>query len=128
MMYEGSFEEQIELESTKYPIYKQILEMESGVILDRNTDAIRYHRKNEYIPSVFWDNEKQFPKYCREEAKELITETMPRLCRKNEIDYNIFDIDWNIQYDYDESPEQEAKYIIDSNESIHIDGRAGTYC
>ena len=53
---------------------------------------------------------------------------MPRLCRKNEYNTSIFDIDWNIQYDYDESPEQEAKYIIYSNESIHIDGRAGTYC
>lgn len=97
-----------------------------GVILDRNTDAIRYHRKNEFIPSVFWDNETRLPKYCREDVKELITETMPRLCRKNQIDYNIFDTDWNIQYDYDDSPEQESKYIIYSNESIHIDGRAGT--
>ena len=74
MMYEGSFEEQIELESTKYPIHKQILEMEAielhklesliikngGVILDRNTDAICYHRENEFIPSLFWDNEKNF--------------------------------------------------------------------
>ena len=51
---------------------------------------------------------------------------MPRLCRKNQLDYDIFDIDWKIQYDYDESPEQKAKYIIESNKSIHIDGRAGT--
>ena len=51
---------------------------------------------------------------------------MPRLCRKNEFNTSVFDIDWNIQYDYDESLEQESKYIIDTNESIHIDGRAGT--
>ena len=29
MMYQGSFEEPVQLESTKYPIYKQILDMEA---------------------------------------------------------------------------------------------------
>jgi hypothetical protein len=53
-LYEGIFTTDVQLESTKYPIYKQILEMEAvelhrlesiiktkgGKILDRNTDAI----------------------------------------------------------------------------------------
>ena len=140
IMYQGSFEEPIQLESTKYPIYKQILEMESielhklesiiikngATILDRNTDAIRYHHKKELIIDIFWDDEKQFPKYAKEDAKELTTETMPRLCRKQVLEYDIFDLDWNIQYDFEGTPEQEAISIIEKNDSIHIDGRAGT--
>ena len=140
IIYQGSFEEPIELESNKYPIYKQILEMEAielhklesliiennGVILDRNTDAIRYHRKSEFVPSVFWDKQKQYPKYAKEEVKPLVNESLPHMSRNHHLDYDIFDINWNVKYDYNNSPEEEAKYIIESNKSVHIDGRAGT--
>ena len=55
----------------KYPIYKQILEMEAlqlhtletiikkknGIILDRNTDAIRYGREEAIdITQYYWDD------------------------------------------------------------------------
>ena len=70
-IYKGVFSEDVEVEGMKYPIYKQILEMEAlelhtlesiiirnkGIILDRNTDAIRYARNEPInITSFHWDD------------------------------------------------------------------------
>lgn len=47
-------------------------------------------------------------------------------CRNKQLDYDVFNLEWNIKYDFDGSPEEEAINIIETNKSIHIDGRAGT--
>ena len=140
ILYQGTFSRQVETESNKYPIYKMILEMEAielhrlesiirkhnGVPLDRNTDAILYHSKKEIIPEIFWDEEKKIMKYAPESAKELMIESMPNLKRKHVLDYDLFDNDWKIQYDYKGNVQNEAERIVLSNQSYHIDGRAGT--
>ena len=80
-LYEGIFSEQIKMEATKYPLYKQILEMEAvelhrleqlikqqgGKILDRNTDAIRYSSAYSIALDHYWDDNKTVVKYQNEE-------------------------------------------------------------
>ena len=139
-LYEGIFSETIQSESTKYPLYKQIVEMEAielhkleqlivkkgGIILDRNTDAIRYSSQSKIELNKFWDNNKTVVKYQNEEPKELRFEVLPQMKRDKKLDMTPFELQWNIQYDYESSAEEEAKRIIESNLSYHIDGRAGT--
>ena len=139
-VYEGTFSETIQSESTKYPLYKQIVEMEAielhkleqlivqegGIILDRNTDAIRYSSLSKIELDHFWDNNNEVVKYQNEEPKELRFEVLPQMMRDNKLDMTPFELQWNIQYDYENSAEEEAKRIIESNLSYHIDGRAGT--
>ena len=138
-LYEGIHSENIENEKTSYPIYSMVLQMEAlelhrlesiiikngGYILDRNTDAIRYCAKKEVkIDDCFWSE--GVAKYQTEDAKELKFEKLPRMKRMNNLDISVFDLPWNIQYDYESSAEDKAAEIINSNQSIHIDGRAGT--
>lgn len=139
-LYEGIFNEPVEVEGLKYPIYKQILEMEAcelhklesiirkkgGIILDRNTDAIRYARKESInTDNYFWDDEKTIVKYQKEEAKPLTCEKMRSLCREK-MDMSVYELHWNTQDDYEGTAEEEASNIVDRNISIHIDGKAGT--
>ena len=42
-------------------------------------------------------------------------------CRNKQLDYDVFNLEWNIKYDFDGSPEVEAINIIENNKSIHID-------
>jgi hypothetical protein len=42
------------------------------------------------------------------------------------MDMSVYELDWNTQYDYYGTADEEACRIIDRNTSIHIDGRAGT--
>lgn len=141
ILYEGIFSQSILQESTKYPMYAMILQMEAielhkletiitdvgGTILDRNTDAIRYSAESEVmIDTFFWDDAKTVPKYQKEDAKKLGVERLPHMLRKHYLDLNVFDLNWNICYDYECSVEQKASEILDSNKSVHIDGRAGT--
>ena len=140
ILYEGTFTEPVEMEATKYPLYKQILEMEAvelhkletliikkgGVVLDRNTDAIRYSSEKEIIINQFWDDKKTIKKYDTEEPRALENETLPRLQRTKILDYEVFNLEWNTQYDYEGTAEEEATRIINSDSSIHITGRAGT--
>ena len=42
------------------------------------------------------------------------------------MEYDDFKSEWDIKYDYDGTPEKEAINIIESNKSLHVDGRAGT--
>jgi hypothetical protein len=138
-LYKGIFSENVEVEGMKYAIYKQVLEEEAlqlhtlesiilkkgGVSLDRNTDAIRYARKESIdISNYYWDDEKNILKYQTEGAKPLDVEVLPRMCRNHQLDYSVFQLQWNIKEDY-ESIDEEVKRILDSNQSIHIDGRAG---
>ena len=139
ILYEGIFSEKVENEKTTYPIYSMILQMEAlelhkletiinnngGYILDRNTDAIRYCAKNQInIDDYFWSE--GVVKYQTEEAKELKFEKLPRMKRIHTLDITLFEINWNIEYDYEVSPEQKALEIIEGNKSGHIDGPAGT--
>ena len=136
-LYEGIFAQEMELEGTKYLLYKQVLENEiielhkletalrdrGAVILDRNTDAIRYLSLNEIEIQAYWD--KDIPKYQREEPKELRCQMMAHLKREKDLDLGIFDLQWNIQYDYPSTVEKAALEIVEKGESMHIDGRAG---
>ena len=74
----------------------------------------------------YWDDEKKVPKFQKELAKPLTFEAFGGLCREQEIDLSIFDLKWNIQNDYTGSAEDEACRIVDTNNSMHIDGFAGT--
>jgi DNA replication protein DnaC len=139
ILYNGIFTEQVDVEGMKYCLYKQVLEMEAlelhklesvikrngGIILDRNTDAIRYAKSKEIEIVEYWDDEKTVLKYQKELAKPLTCQMLPRLCRGHEIDLSVFNLKWNTQYDYEDA-EEEASRIVDNNTSIHIDGRAGT--
>ena len=140
-LYGGIFSEQIQTEATKYPLYKQILEMEAvelhrleqiivragGKVLDRNTDAIRYSSFRPVpLDEYFWDDEQTVAKYQSEEPKLLLHEVLPSLKRDKPMDMSQFELPWNIQKDYEGTAEEEAQRIVDSNLSWHIDGRAGT--
>ena len=141
MLYQGIFTEPVEIEGLKYPLYKQILEMEamelhtleriisnSGArILDRNTDAIRYEYREELnTDGYYWDDEKTVPKYQSEAPRPLEKEILPRMVRPIITDFSAYDLVWNIQTDYEGTAEAEAIKLIDSGTSMHIDGRAGT--
>ena len=140
-LYEGIFSESVDIEATKYPIYKQILEMEAvelhklesiiikkgGVILDRNTDAIRYSRDKEIeFSNYFWDDEKTVIKYQKEQPRPLKNDVLKGMKRDAIFDLSVFELEWNTQYDYDLPVQDEANRIVESNKSYHIDGRAGT--
>ena len=141
ILYEGIESQNIISEATTYPIYAMILQMEAmelhkletniknygGIILDRNTDAIRYAAKNEMdITQYFWDAESKVSKYQTEKSKPLEIEQMSNFCRNPTLDLKQFILNWNIIYDYENSADEKAKLIVDSNTSYHIDGRAGT--
>ena len=139
-LYEGIFSENVDVESTKYPLYKQILEMEAvelhrleqlivkrgGIVLDRNTDAIRYTVRSEVNLPQCWDEAGLVPKYQQEEPKPLEKEVLPRMHRDTPYDASVFDLKWDVQDDYDGTAEEVAKVIVSSGKSFHIDGRAGT--
>ena len=138
-LYQGIFEQKAEMEGTKYPLYKQVLELEiielhkletalkskRAIVVDRNTDAIRYLSKNEIELNGYWDDDKKVKKYQKEEPKPLRIQMKPRLQRTTDLDMSVFDLQWNTQYDYDGSVNDVAVRIAESKSSIHIDGRAG---
>jgi hypothetical protein len=141
ILYEGIESQDIISETSTYPIYAQILQMEAielhklemliiqndGTILDRNTDAVRYIAKKELdISHYYWNEDKSILKYQVENAKPLEVERMSSVCRGNTLDTQKFLLNWKIQYDYEGTAENTAKQILDSNTSYHIDGRAGT--
>ena len=66
-----------------------------GVVLDRNTDAIRYSSKKEIIINQFWDDKETIKKYDTEEPRALENETLPRLQRTKILDYEVFNLEWN---------------------------------
>jgi len=98
-----------------------------GKILDRNTDAIRYTAKKEIdFFNEYWDDDKTVLKYQRKEPKPLTTSKLEKICRKNYIENNAFELNWNITYDYETTVEEKAIEIINTKTSIHIDGKART--
>jgi hypothetical protein len=48
------------------------------------------------------------------------------MVRQPVVDFSVFDLQWNVQDDYSGTAAEEAKKLIDSGTSMHIDGRAGT--
>ena len=140
-LYEGLFSEEVLNETTQYCIYSMVLQMESfelhkketlvidngGIILDRNTDAIRYNLADEIdIEPYFYDDEQTVRKYKPENPAELHTEHLAHLNRLDISEKFNFTTKWNIEYGYTGSAKDKAQEIIDSKISIHIDGRAGT--
>ena len=141
-LYQSKQIQDVVYDSTMFPVYTQIIQMEAlhlyetqklvetfgGIVLDRNTDAIRYIEKSPIdITQYFWDDEKKVQKYKYENPKSLMTETKPRL--KREIQEGLFDMfkmEWNIEYDYETDAIAKATEIVDKGISLHIDGMAGT--
>ena len=151
MVYQGIFKRDVSDESTHYPIYSQILQMEAvelhrlesmivehgGAVLDRNTDAIRYTSRTPFdFTGYFWDDQGHVPKYQSEKTDPLKIESLPRMkrVRPEELDFQEFVPKWKIQYDYEgadkpdwgEYLKTEAKRIADSKQSLFINGPAGT--
>ena len=141
-LYQSKRKQNVVLDSTMYPIFTQILHMEAmhlyeteklvksfgGVVLDRNTDAIRYIERVPFnITEYFWDDEKTVLKYKWENPKALMTETRPRMAREPvEGLSQMFTLKWEIQYDYEMHAKTKAIEIVDKRKSLHLDGRAGT--
>lgn len=122
----GIFTEDVEVEALKYPIYKQILEMEAlqlhtletirskinGLILDRNTDAIRDARSSAInIDNYFWNDEHN-PQILSRRSKAI--EVLPHI----QLNYDVFNSHWNMQKDYLGSAEDDATRIINSNQVL----------
>ena len=140
-IYEGIFNQDIELETTKYPIYKQILELEAielykleqllvekgAKILDRKADAIGYNAKKEIDLEAYWDEEQKVLKYKEERNSEFLQKELKgRYYRETKLDMSKFELQWNKQKDYEGTPEEEAERFLQSNQSIRIGGAAGT--
>ncbi len=123
------------------PFYNQIVALEAvelhrlealvtehgGVVLDRNTDAIRYEHGKKYTPidisGHYWDDQKRFPKYKWEEAEPLKVDAMAKICRTDKFvlkkaTYNLIPE----QDDFDAIAEQ----VIASGKGVLINGQAGT--
>lgn len=120
-----------------YMIYKMILESEAielhkleqkiinagGYIIDRNTDAIRFHHKHEIMFNDKWDNGSN--KYQKEVAVPLLCERLPQMKRKpKELDNLI--LKWNIIPDTIDNFEIKAKELINKGISFNLNGNAGT--
>jgi hypothetical protein len=141
-IYQSNQTQSFIMNSTMYPVYAQILQMEAmhlyetekivkmsgGIILDRNTDAIRYKEMQEIdITQYFWDDAKTVQKYKWEDPRQLMTEVNPKMERQPvEGLVEMFVLKWNIEYDYETDALTKATEIIEKKMSLHIDGRAGT--
>ena len=146
LMYEVINFQDIIPEKSSYLVYKHILELEAielhrleqkvlsqgAIILDRNTDAIRYHASKEIVLDDVWydgENKTNVMKYQRENNKPLQFEKLRGMERKyNENILNEFEYSWNVIPDTFNSIEDFEKYadiLIENKQSIFINGRAG---
>ena len=129
-------------DNSQYPIYQMVLQMEAmelhklesiirqndGVILDRNTDAIRYAKQTEInMNNYYWDDEQTVIKYQNEDNKPLKHDAFSHMARTSAFinKGDIFNLNWKIRYDYDDIIET-CQSIIGSKQSINIDDSAGT--
>jgi len=110
-LYQKIINTEINNDITAYPMYKQILDLEAlelhkleskiikkgGVILDRNTDAIRYASKTEIIIDDCY-NDSDIKKYQSENAKGLKIESMKGFFRKKIIVIDEYQHKWKTQY------------------------------
>jgi nucleoside-triphosphatase THEP1 len=141
LLYQSKQKQSFVMNSTMYAIYTQILHMEAmhlyetekmiksfgGIILDRNTDAIRYKEGREIdITQYYWDDAKTVQKYKWEDPRALMYEVKPKLERQPvEGLVEKFELKWNIEYDYEGDALTKAIEIVDKKLSLHIDGMAG---
>lgn len=140
-LYQSRTSKKNVIENTMFPVYTQIMHMEAielyklekiikennGKPLDRNTDAVRFlYNKKFDIDGYFWDDEKTVKKYKWEKPKPLCRSSMEYLNREDDFKPDTFGLMWNISKEYDGDAMIKAIQIVESNKSLHIDGRAGT--
>jgi len=141
VIYEGLINEEVINQTTNYCLYAMILQMEAlelhkiesivlangGLVLDRNTDAIRYASKKQIdIKNYYWDEEQKVEKYKSEEPKELEVEKLKDFKRDDISDKLNFVLEWNIKYEKEfNTTEDIVNYIIDNKLSCHIDAMGG---
>jgi len=138
-------------EETEAPFYHMILEQEAielhgltkiikeadGLVLDLGTDAVTCVFKKDFpfktitkdgkklIDGFFFDAEKKDHKYKLESKDRLKVEMLPKYIRTEQ--YEHVEPVWSEVNDVDDNNFKPLiKHIIESNNSIHIDGRAGT--
>ncbi len=134
----------IEYDETRAPLYKYVVEQEliemdmlktqienaGGLIVRYNTDCISAYFKNDtaikqIVDNTYWDKEKQLPKY-KFEVKEHFDLFVPKMANYNRSEKTTFDLnrEWKTIDDNDDF-DALVKQIIDSKQSLMINGRAG---
>jgi tRNA A37 threonylcarbamoyladenosine biosynthesis protein TsaE len=136
-LYVGILRQNVVCETSLLPIYKLVLEQEAielyklecaierkgGIVLDRNTDAIRYIADKKIEIIDYWDDKKKVIKYHEDEPTPL-AHTHAQFKRNTEPDFEKYELQWNLENDYADI-DAKVEEIITGNNSIHIDGRAG---
>lgn len=111
-------------------MWKTQIENAGGKIVRYNTDCISAYFKNDtaikqIVDNTYWDKEKQLPKY-KFEVKEHFDLFVPKMANYNRSEKTIFDLnrEWKTIEDNDDF-DALVKQIIDSKQSLMINGRAG---
>ena len=136
-------------QETDAPLYKQILELEAielhklktlieskgGICLDLNTDCVSCIFKNDILPfklkdeinldEYYYDDKKTLPKYKLDDKDTRLQ--YPKMANYNRIQkYEHENQIWKTIQDISNNDfNQLIKDILDSKQSINIDGRAG---
>ena len=85
------------MEAIELHTLERRIKLSGGVILDRNTDAIRYSCNEELsTDNFYWDKEQTVLKYQREDPKALEKEILPQMVRQPVVDFSVFDLQWNV--------------------------------
>ena len=130
----------LELEAIEMHTMAMLIESQGGLVLDISTDEIACVFPNDEMPfelnedgsnvnGYYYDIDKQFPKYKivekDEEHQRLKVEKLPSYVRKDKYDHK--EAGWKIQKDVaDNDFKPLVDNILDSHESCHVDGMAGT--
>jgi hypothetical protein len=137
-----------EKQDTEAPIYNQILDLEAielhrlmtvirandGYVLDVSTDCVSAVFKNDVLPfeiednkikGYYFDDNQKEPKYKLEDKDgRLKIEILPKYLRTERYDYT--KPEFTIYSDVEDNNFKPlVDLVLDSNKSIHIDGRAG---
>jgi DNA replication protein DnaC len=136
-LYVGILKQNVVCETSMLPIYKMVLEQEAmelykleckierkgGIVLDRNTDAIRYIAEKKIEIIDYWDDDRKVLKY-HDDIPTPLAHTHAQFKRNTEPDYEQFELQWKLENDYADI-NAKVEEIIGGDKSIHIDGRAG---
>ena len=123
------------LEAIELHKLKTIIESKGGLCLDLNTDCISCVFKDDVFPfqldginlsDYYYDEDQKVPKYKLEYKDSRLK--IPRLEKYQRTDiYEYKEQEWNILDDIDNNDFSIlVNKILDSKQSINIDGRAGT--
>jgi hypothetical protein len=152
-MYHQAFRSyMVTQEETESPLYHMVLELEAielhrlsrvieqagGLVLDLSTDAVTCVCKSKELPfktvtqddkqmvqGNFYDDKKHVFKYKLEKKERLKVEHLPKFVRTQVYEHE--EPTWKLIDDVNENNfDPLVDYIINSNQSVHIDGRAGT--